>query len=181
MQATRIARGWRRGDRGGKNKGPDFRPALVVTRFIRLHPGAQKGSAANLEGRCSHRTASKTSMPTLNEQRNPQTLRDIRCLSRSFVQIIFSQPCHHNTTAQLLRKLARISAPRKARRGFFRPAGRARLLRQERKAPGPSGLLQRPYWRMARCHQGAKVSLGRSQARRCSQSTVSASLKTWIF
>ena len=41
-----------------------------MTRFIRLHRGAQKGSAANLEGRCSHRTASKTSMPTLNEQRN---------------------------------------------------------------------------------------------------------------
>jgi hypothetical protein len=72
-----------------KHKGPDFRPALVVTRFIRLHRGAQKGSAANLEGRCSHRTASKTSMPTLNEQRNPQRLRCIRCLSQVFVQIIF--------------------------------------------------------------------------------------------
>lgn len=53
-----------------QSQGPDLRPALAVTRFIRLHQGAQKGSAANLEGRCSHRTASKTSMPTLNEQRN---------------------------------------------------------------------------------------------------------------
>ena len=27
---------------------PDFRPAPAVTRFIRLHPGAQKGDATNL-------------------------------------------------------------------------------------------------------------------------------------
>ena len=31
-----------------KSERPDLRPAFVVTRFIRLHPGAQKGDAANL-------------------------------------------------------------------------------------------------------------------------------------
>jgi hypothetical protein len=29
-----------------KKQGPDFRPALLVTRFIRPHPGVQKGGAA---------------------------------------------------------------------------------------------------------------------------------------
>jgi hypothetical protein len=46
-----------------------LRPAFAVMRFIRLHQGAQKGDATNL-GRCSSRAASKTSLPTLNEQRN---------------------------------------------------------------------------------------------------------------
>ena len=45
------------------------RPSLVM-RFGRRHPGAQKGGAANYGGRCSNRTTSKTSIPTLNEQRN---------------------------------------------------------------------------------------------------------------
>ena len=31
-----------------KEKGPDFRPALLVMGFIRPHPGAQKGGAATL-------------------------------------------------------------------------------------------------------------------------------------
>jgi len=31
-----------------KEKGPDFRPALLVLGFIRPHPGAQKGGAATL-------------------------------------------------------------------------------------------------------------------------------------
>jgi hypothetical protein len=31
-----------------KNKRPDLRPAFVVTRFKRLHPGAQKCDATNL-------------------------------------------------------------------------------------------------------------------------------------
>lgn len=53
-----------------KNKGPDFRPAPEVTRFIRLHLRRSEGQCGQLGGRCSHRTASKTSMPTLNEQRN---------------------------------------------------------------------------------------------------------------
>lgn len=42
----------------------------VVTRFRRLHQGAQKGNAANYFGRCSNRITSKTSILTLNEQRN---------------------------------------------------------------------------------------------------------------
>jgi hypothetical protein len=31
-----------------KSERPDFRPAFAVIRFIRLHQGAQKGSATNL-------------------------------------------------------------------------------------------------------------------------------------
>jgi len=54
-----------------KIKRPDLRPASTVTKIIRLHQGAQKGDAANL-GRCPSRTASKSSMPTLNGQRNCQ-------------------------------------------------------------------------------------------------------------
>jgi hypothetical protein len=33
---------------GGKSERPDLRPAFAVTRFIRLHRGAQKGDATNL-------------------------------------------------------------------------------------------------------------------------------------
>ena len=54
----------------GKHKGPDLRPAPEVTRFTRLHIRRSEGQCGQLGGRCSHRTASKTSMPTLNEQRN---------------------------------------------------------------------------------------------------------------
>jgi len=54
----------------GKIKGPDLRPAPEVTRFTRLHLRRSEGQCGQLGGRCSHRTASKTSMPTLNEQRN---------------------------------------------------------------------------------------------------------------
>jgi hypothetical protein len=53
-----------------QNERPDFRPAFAVIRFIRLHQGAQKGSATNFGGRCPSRAASKTPMPTLNGQRN---------------------------------------------------------------------------------------------------------------
>ena len=52
-----------------KQAGPDWRPALMVMRFIRLHPGAQKGGGP-IGGRCSDLATSKTSLPTLNEQRN---------------------------------------------------------------------------------------------------------------
>jgi hypothetical protein len=31
-----------------KSERPDLRPAYAVTRFTRLHPGAQKGGATNL-------------------------------------------------------------------------------------------------------------------------------------
>ena len=57
----------------GKAKGRTFVRPLLMTRFIRLHPGAQKGDATNL-GRCPSRAASKTSMPTLNGQRNLHSL-----------------------------------------------------------------------------------------------------------
>jgi hypothetical protein len=58
-----------------KIKRPDLRPAFVVTRFIRLHPGAQKCDGP-LGDRCPDRVTSKTSLPTLNEQRK-QKIRDI--------------------------------------------------------------------------------------------------------
>jgi hypothetical protein len=50
-------------------KEPDLRPALLVMRFIRLHQGAQK-AARPTWGRCPGRATSKTSLPTLNGQRN---------------------------------------------------------------------------------------------------------------
>jgi hypothetical protein len=53
-----------------KSKEPDLHPALAMTRFKRLHRGAQKGGTANYFARCSNRTTSKTSILTLNEQRN---------------------------------------------------------------------------------------------------------------
>jgi hypothetical protein len=43
IQATRNLAGF-----SHKIQRPDLRPASVVTRFIRLHPGAQKGDATNL-------------------------------------------------------------------------------------------------------------------------------------
>ena len=46
-----------------------MRPAHVVTRFISLHPGAQKCDGP-FGGRCPDRATGKTSLPTLNEQRN---------------------------------------------------------------------------------------------------------------
>ena len=46
-----------------------MRPALVVTRFISLHPGAQK-CYGPFGSRCPDRAMGKTSLPTLNEQRN---------------------------------------------------------------------------------------------------------------
>ena len=54
----------------------------VVTMIKRLHQGAQKGRATNL-GRCPSRTASKTSMPTLNGQRNFQLHINHRKLRRT--------------------------------------------------------------------------------------------------
>jgi len=53
-----------------------LRPAFVVTRFIRLHPGAQKCDGPTW-GRCPDRVTSKTSLPTLNEQRN-HAFRNLR-------------------------------------------------------------------------------------------------------
>jgi len=49
--------------------GPGLRPAPLMTRFKRLHRGAQKGDAS-IWGRCPERAAGKTPMPTLNGQRN---------------------------------------------------------------------------------------------------------------
>jgi hypothetical protein len=43
IQAT-----WNSASFSHKIQRPDLRPASVVTRFIRLHPGAQKGDATNL-------------------------------------------------------------------------------------------------------------------------------------
>ena len=52
-----------------KTKGRTCVRPLLVTRFIRLHPGAQKGGGPTW-GRCPSRATSKTSLPTLNRQRN---------------------------------------------------------------------------------------------------------------
>jgi hypothetical protein len=52
-----------------REAGVSIRP-LIVTRFTRRHSGAQKRGAASLGGRCPDRVASKTSLRTLNGQRN---------------------------------------------------------------------------------------------------------------
>ena len=43
------------------------------------------------------------------------------------------------------------------------------------------GIMFSAYWRMATCHQAARVSPGRSQTCRCSQDITSASVMTCIF
>src|SRR3954469_17096454 len=62
-------------------KGRTFVRPLLVTRFIRLHLRRSEGRRDQLGGRCSSRVASKTSMPTLNEQRNQSDVLDPARLS----------------------------------------------------------------------------------------------------
>jgi len=52
-----------------KNKSRTFVRLSLVTRFIRLHPGAQKGDATH-EVRCPDRVTGKTPMPNSQRQRN---------------------------------------------------------------------------------------------------------------
>jgi hypothetical protein len=51
-------------------KEPDLRPALLMRRFKRLHPGAQKGEAVVSKIAVQNCLAGKTSLPILNGQRN---------------------------------------------------------------------------------------------------------------
>ena len=53
----------------GKKQEPDASPALLVTRFIRPHPGVQKDGAVFWA--LSDRTAGKTPMPTLQTTNFP--------------------------------------------------------------------------------------------------------------
>jgi hypothetical protein len=53
-----------------KGEGPDFRPAFRGDEVYTPSPRRSEGRRDQLGGRCSSRAASKTSMPTLNEQRN---------------------------------------------------------------------------------------------------------------
>lgn len=79
-----------------KRRAGSLRPPLV-TRFKRPHPRRSEGQCGQLGGRCSYRTASKTPMPTLNEQRN-SFLHPIRYLtppicSKSFFEL--TDCCFH--------------------------------------------------------------------------------------
>jgi hypothetical protein len=63
-----------------KKREPDFRPAPAVTRFIRLHRGAQKGDAANLESLFEPRHEQN---PYANPKRTAKSMVKIRPLEKS--------------------------------------------------------------------------------------------------
>src|SRR5271170_419962 len=54
-----------------QNERPDLRPASLGDEVYTPSPWRSEGRRDQLGGRCSSRAASKTSLPTLNEQRNP--------------------------------------------------------------------------------------------------------------
>jgi hypothetical protein len=57
-------------DDGGTDKEPDLHPALSGDEVYTPSPRRSEGWYGQLFARCSNRTTSKTSILTLNEQRN---------------------------------------------------------------------------------------------------------------